>query len=144
MDPLRRVPLLDPLDDTVVGYAHMDYTGSAPDAIRLRLDGDHIDWDATFAAYGHGGWARVHETEDLAGNAPASDIQLAHPDDVTIPARVLRARGSLSPSEAIAVYLCEDPDGPRLSQADASRAMDVDPRNLHKYLRRAEAKQGGE
>lgn len=58
-----------------------------------------------------------------------------------IPPHVLEDRGPLSRSEAIAVYLCEDPDGPELPQVAAADIMRVDPRNVQTFLTRARDKQ---
>lgn len=67
MRPVRRVPLVDPVDGETVGWAMFDYFGSAPDSVTVKTDGDRIDLEKTLAPYGSGGWATVRDVVDLAG-----------------------------------------------------------------------------
>lgn len=75
---------------------------------------------------------------------------LGMPWDGDVPVRVLRERGKMSAMQAVLYYLCEDPEGPGLSQAEAGRAVSVDRRNVWHRLQSArealakEKEEGGE
>ncbi len=60
------------------------------------------------------------------------------PLDLTIPVRVLAGRGDLSPMQALAWWLCADPDGPRLSHSAAGLALGAAPKDIATHLRRVE------
>lgn len=78
--------------------------------------------------------ACARHAEELAENGhdvrPADSITIQSPpswadaganvDGITIPAHAIRERPALGTSEAIAYYLCDDPDGPELTQQAAA------------------------
>lgn len=45
--------------------------------------------------------------------------------EASIPLRILRERGPLSIHQALARYLCEDPEGPQMTHAEAAQALSL-------------------
>lgn len=62
------------------------------------------------------------------------------PPDPDIPADIIRERGDLSLQQAIVHYLCDDPDGPELTQEAAAEAIGTTRDQLWIQLRRARDK----
>lgn len=61
------------------------------------------------------------EERTEAGETTAAEILTD--DAISIPVSILRDRGNLSTMQALSLYLCEDTDGPNLTQADAARVL---------------------
>lgn len=62
-----------------------------------------------------------------------------------IPIRVIQNRGPLSIHQALCVYLCDDPDGPMVSQAEAANLLGLSTRSqVSTHLQRARRIQGDE
>jgi hypothetical protein len=58
--------------------------------------------------------------------------------NIEIPARILADRGALSIHQALCAYLCDDPEGPQLSHAQAARAIGLAARQeVATHLKRA-------
>lgn len=60
--------------------------------------------------------------------------------NLQIPLQIFRNRNSQSHGEAIAYYLCDDPDGPNLSQHEAADKLGTTRDQLWTQLRRAREK----
>lgn len=62
--------------------------------------------------------------------------------NLSIPIRVLRDRAPLSIHQALALYLCDDPNGPHLTHAEAAAALGIkDRREIATHLARARERQ---
>lgn len=62
------------------------------------------------------------------------------PRETMLPTSVLRDRGPLSVQQAVIHWLCDDPDGPELTQEDAATAVGTTRDQLWTQLRRAREK----